>query len=94
VRSQDTLTLHNSYNPQGASDADTPDTNAFEALSQGAGLLMTANTGKIAMDEPSNMPEARTEHLIESESHFSDTSTVIIDYFPFGNPGAPISGIA
>ena len=55
---------------------------------------MTANTGEIAMDEPSDMPEAHAEHSIESKLRFSDTSTVVIDYFPFGNPGAPIPGIA
>ena len=94
MQSQDTPTLHDGYDPQGASNANNPDADAFEALLQGAGLLMTANTGEIAIDEPSDMPEACTKHSIESESCFSDTSTVVIDYFPFGNPGAPIPGIA
>ena len=69
-------------------DTDTSDTDAFQAFSRGEGLSTTANTGEIAVDEPADVPE----HSIEFEARFTDTSTVVIDNFPFGNPGAPIPG--
>jgi hypothetical protein len=69
------------------------DVDAFEVLSRGDGLLMTANTGEIAVDdsERSDAPEGLAEQSIEFESLFSDISTVFVDHFPFGKPGAPIS---
>ena len=72
-------------------DTDTSDAEAFQAFSRGEGLSTTANTGEIAVDEPADGSEL-AEHSIEFEAHFTDTSTVVIDNFPFGNPGAPIPG--
>ena len=80
-------------NPADATDtADAADANAFHELTQGDRLATTTNTGKIAVDEPSDIPDTLPEQTIEFESHFLDTSTVVVDQFPFGNPGAPIPG--
>ena len=49
------------------------------------------NPGEIAVDEPADVPEELAEHSIEFESRFTDM--VVIESFPFGNPGAPIPGV-
>jgi hypothetical protein len=36
--------------------------------------------------------ECIVELSIEYEAQFSDTSSVVVDCFPFGNPGAPVQG--
>jgi len=77
-----------------ASNTNATDTHAFEELSQGDRLLTTTNIDEIAADNPSNVPDGLGERSVEFESRFSDTSTVVVDRFPFGNPGAPIPGAA
>ena len=58
------------------------DADAFEVLTQ----------GRIIADDSD--PSDLAEESIEFESHFSDGSIVVVDHFPFGNPGAPIPGMA
>ena len=62
----------------------------FQQLSQDDADLMTC---EIAVDRPSDVPEGPAEQSIEFDSHFSDTSSVVVVGFPFGNPGAPIPGV-
>jgi hypothetical protein len=70
----------------------TSDTGEIAVVEPGNGLLMTTNAGEIAADDPSDPPEDHADQTFEFESHFLDTSTVVVDGFPFGNPGAPIPG--
>ena len=74
------------------SDADTSEIDTFQVLSGCDALLMMTNSGEIAVGGLSDIPEDLAEQSIEFESHFSDTSTVVVDHFPFGNPGASIPG--
>lgn len=46
-----------------------------------------ASNSEIAIDRPD---DDLLEQTIEFISHFSETLSVIVDTFPFGNPGAPI----
>ena len=73
--------------------ADVTDANAFQELSRGDGHLMATNACEIAADRPSDIPEDTAEQSIEFESNFSRTSSVVVEVFPFGNPGAPIPGM-
>jgi hypothetical protein len=73
-------------------DTDASDPDVFQQESQVDGLLTETNTGEIAVDEPSDISDSLAEQSFEFQSHFSDTSTVVVDRFPFGNPGAPIPG--
>jgi len=73
--------------------ADAVDADAFQQLSQGDGDLTTTIASEIAVDRPPDILEGHPEQSIEFDSHFSDTSSVVVDRFPFGNPGAPIPGI-
>jgi hypothetical protein len=73
--------------------ADATDADAFQVLSQGDRDLTTTNACKIAVDRPPDVLEGLTEPSIEFDSSFSDTSSVVVDVFPFGNPGAPIPGV-
>ncbi|KAN0103997.1 hypothetical protein V8E52_011427 [Russula decolorans] len=54
---------------------------------------MSTYPSEIAVDRPPDVLEVPAEQSIEFESHFSDTSSVVVDTFPFGNPGAPIPGV-
>ena len=74
-------------------DADAIDAHAFQQLSQGDLDLMSTNATEIAVDRPSDVLEVPAEQSIEFNSHFSDTSLVVVDVFPFGKPGAPIPGV-
>ena len=65
--------------------ADATDADVFQLLSQG-------HASKIAVDRPPDVLEGPAEQSMDF-SHFSDTSSVIVDRFPFGNPGAPIPGV-
>ena len=76
-----------------ADPADAMDANVFQQLAQGDGDLTTPTACEIAVDRPSDLPEGSAEQSIEFDSHFSDTSSVVVDTFPFGNPGAPIPGM-
>ena len=72
-----------------AADAVEPD--VFQQLSQGDGDLTMTTACEIAVNRPPDVPpEGPAEQSIEFDSHFSDTSSVVVDIFPFGNPGAPI----
>jgi hypothetical protein len=62
---------------------------AYQFVPQGDGT-MTANVCEIAADRP---PDAREGASIEFESTFTDTLSVVVENFPFGNPGAPIPGL-
>jgi hypothetical protein len=73
--------------------ADVTDADAFQELSRGDGHLTTTNACEIAAETPSDVLEDAAEQSIEFESNFSGTSSVVIDIFPFGNPGAPIPGM-
>ena len=74
--------------------ADVTDANAFQDLSRSEEDLMTTNPCKITMDRPSDILKDGAEQTIAMESNFSDASTVVVDLFPFGNPGAPIPGVS
>jgi len=74
-------------------EVDTPDVDEFQMVSQGLGISMVTNTGEIAVGDTLDVPEEVAEPSIEFESHFMDTSMVIIDQFPFSKPGAPIPGV-
>lgn len=76
-----------------AAAADARDTHAFQLLSRGDGDLTTTNACEIAVDGPPDVLEDPAEHSIEFDSHFSDASSVVVNPFPFGNPGAPIPGV-
>jgi hypothetical protein len=76
-----------------AMGADGMITNAPQMLSQDGGDLQTNNPCEIAVDRPPDVLEGHPEHLIEFHSIFSETSLVVVDTFPFGNPGAPIPGL-
>jgi hypothetical protein len=67
--------------------ADVADVIAFQELSQGDGHLPTTNASEIAVDTPSDILEN------VAQSNFSDPSSVVVDAFPYGNPGAPIPGV-
>jgi hypothetical protein len=67
--------------------ADVTDAIAFQELSQGNVHLPTTNASEIAVDSPSDIPEN------VAQSNFLDPSSVVVDAFPFGNPGAPIPGV-
>ena len=77
--------------------ADVADADAFEALQQGDGIsTATSLPDQPAIDESLVIPEA--EGSIEQEPEIetgilSTGSTLVIDQFPFGSPGAPIPGI-
>ena len=73
-------------------EVDTSDVNEFQMVSRGLGISTATNTGEIAVGETLDVPEELAQPSIEFGSRFMDTSTVIIDQFPFGNPGAPIPG--
>jgi hypothetical protein len=78
--------------------ADGTDADASQILSQDDGDIATTDPCKIADDRPPDVlegsgVEGSGDHSIEFYSNFSDTSSVVIDAFPFGNPGAPIPGL-
>lgn len=68
-------------------DADAVDADAFQQLSQGD--VLSTNATEIAVDRPHDVLEG-PEQSIEFDSQFTDTSSVVVDTFPYGNPGAPI----
>jgi hypothetical protein len=47
------------------------------------------NDAEIPVDEVLDVPEHIMEQSIEFESHFSDTSAVVIDRFPFAGATIP-----
>ena len=67
---------------------DTRDIHAFQLESQGK--MATTDTCKIAMDGWPDVLEGPGDESIEFDSQFLSTSSVVIEGFPFGNPGAPI----
>jgi hypothetical protein len=83
--------------------ADATDAEAFLLLSQGDGDLMSTDACEIPVmvdslpdvDSPPDDLDAEgpAEQSIEFDSNFSDASSVAVDSFPFGNPGAPIPGV-
>ena len=73
--------------------ADVTDANAFQELSQGGGHPMLTDTCEIAVDSAPDILENDGEQSIEFESNFSRTSSVVVEVFPFGSPGAPIPGM-
>ena len=70
---------------------DARDIHAFQLESQGD-VAMTID-GEIAVDRRPDVPECPGEESIEFNSRFSFTSSVVVEGFPFGNPGAPIPGM-
>jgi hypothetical protein len=56
------------------------------------GMNMT-DPCKIAVNRPPDDLGGPVYHSIEFESNFSDASSVVINTFLFGNPGAPIPGL-
>jgi hypothetical protein len=64
--------------------------NAIHELSQGDDPSHATNAFENAVDGPSVDLEGLAEPSIEFGSHFSDASTVVMEVFPFGKPGAPI----
>lgn len=69
--------------------ADVTDANTFQELTQGDG---ETNSSEIAADRPpDNQEEGEETILIESNS--TKTTSVVVDVFPFGDPGAPLPGI-
>lgn len=77
-----------------ASPANVTDANAFQEVSQGDVHLITPD--QIPVDRPpSDILEdlAEQPETIEFDSYFLETSSVVIDVFPFGNPGAAIPGM-
>jgi hypothetical protein len=85
---------HDTPNTSDVSDADVSDARPADTMDADVFEVPSSGAGEIAVDEPSDIPEGLAEQSIEFESRFSDTSTVVVDYFPFGNPGAPIPGVA
>ena len=96
--------LPDTYNDYDTNDADSDatssmdardarDVHAFQPLSQGDAHLTTTNACEIAVDRPPDVLEAPGEDSIEFDSRFSSTSSVLVESFPFGNPGAPIPGM-
>jgi hypothetical protein len=73
--------------------ADGTDADASQILSQDDGDIAMTDPCEIADDRPPDVLEGSGDHLIEFYSNFLDTSSVVIDTFPFGNPGAPIPGL-
>jgi hypothetical protein len=73
--------------------ANATDADVFHLLSVADADSMMVNASKIATDRPPDSLEGSDEHLIKFDSQFSETSLVIVDVFPFGQPGAPISGM-
>jgi len=61
--------------------ADAVDADAFQQLSQGDGDLTTTIASEIAVDRPPDILEGHPEQSIEFDSHFSDTSSVVVDQF-------------
>lgn len=80
-------------NSMDADATDALDADAFQQLSQNDGNSTTTNTGEIAVDGPPDDLEGPAEQTIEFDSHFSDTLSVVVDVFPFGNAGAPMPGV-
>lgn len=70
--------------------AEVTDDNAIHELSQGDDPSHATNAFENAVDGPSVDLEGLAEPSIEFGSHFSDASTVVVEVFPFGKPGAPI----
>ncbi|KAN0111330.1 hypothetical protein V8E52_008605 [Russula decolorans] len=97
--------FHDIYDPQSASDTsdvsdadvtntmDTSDAHRASGVDVGDVDLISTYPSEIAVDRPPDVLEVPAKQLIEFESHFSDTSSVVVDAFPFGNPGAPIPGV-
>jgi hypothetical protein len=93
--STDGSVSNDAYHAPGTFDIPEPaanvDANAPQDLSQGP----TANALEVATESmPLDDPEAAFETAqpsIEFDSRFSDASSVVVELFPFGNPGAPIS---
>ena len=86
---------YDTHSPDGDNldTADITDANAFQVLAQGNGHLMLTNSCEIAADSAPDTLEDNGEQSIEFESNFSRASSVIVEVFPFGNPGAPIPGM-
>jgi hypothetical protein len=76
-------------NPADVTDSNASDAEAFQ-LPRGDDTLMATITGEIAVDQPADLSEGLAEQSIEFQSHFSDSSTLVVDHFPFGEPGAPL----
>lgn len=72
--------------------ADPSDPDVFQVALQDEGLTTVTDTGEIAVNEPFEILDNQGEQSFEFQSHFSDTSTVVMERFPFGDPGAPIPG--
>ena len=70
--------------------ADVTDADTFEELTRGDGQT---DPCEIAVDRPSDIPEEGGEETIEIESNSTKSSSVVVDIFPFGDPGAPIPGV-
>ena len=72
----------------GTYDTDTDNSNSDATSSMDA-----RDACQITADTPPDVLEGSGEGSIEFNSQFSSTSSVIVECFPFGNPGAPISGM-
>jgi hypothetical protein len=93
TNTMDTSDTHRASGVDVGAAADAVDADVFQQLSQGDVDLMSTYPSEIAVDRPPDVLEVPAEQSIEFESHFSDTSSVVVDTFPFGNPGAPIPGV-
>ena len=71
----------------------TYDTDTDNSDSDATSSTDARDTCQIAADTPPDVLEGSGEGSIEFDSRFSSTSSVIVERFPFGNPGAPISGM-
>jgi hypothetical protein len=72
--------------------ANIADAQAYQMLLQGDIHSTTTDAydnaaGRVLDDE------GPAEQSIEIDSSFTDASSVVVDAFPFGNPGAPIPGM-
>jgi hypothetical protein len=70
--------------------ADVIDADAFEALSQAP---IATNPDQQAADTILEDPDQQSFQINPDNSDTETTSTVTVDRFPFGSPGAPIPGM-
>jgi hypothetical protein len=72
--------------------ADITDADAFEVLQQGDRISTETSPDQLALDESSVIPDDPMVSEIEA-GILSTGSTLVVDQFPFGSPGAPIPGM-
>ena len=92
---QATNQANHTADDNGAPDmADMTDADVLEVLTQTSRFLESNSTAHIPEPNPSAESESPPENLPNPlEQSSPDTPQVVVERFPYGNPGAPIDGM-